>query len=87
MILLPETTGFTRASRMGAGGSTRNIPVFGPVSVAVKVSVSPVRADWRVMVRLSTTVGSRLQAAAFTWINSGELMGVARMVLAKVASK
>src|SRR5882724_872738 len=87
MMLLPVTTGFTLASRMGTAGSMRKIPVFGPVSVAVKVSVSLVSADLRVTALLSMVVGSRLQASALTCTKSGEDIGVAWIVFTKVLSK
>src|SRR6266704_3505525 len=87
MMLLPLTMGLTLASRMGTAGSIRKIPVFGPVSVAVKVSVSLVRADLRVTALLSIVVGSRLQAAALTCTKSGEEIGVAWIVFTKVLSK
>ncbi len=87
MILLPETTGFVLASRIGTAGNMRKTPVLGPVSVAIKDSVSPVSEDLSVIGLLSMTVGSWLQAAAFTCIHRGELMGVTWMVLPKVLSK
>ena len=87
MILFPETTGFWLASRVGTDGRMRKMPVFGPVSVAVKVSRSPVNCDFSVTGLVSDTAGSALQPAAFTCIHKGAPMEVALMVLLKVLSK
>src|SRR6266849_5067227 len=87
MMLLPTTTGFTLASRIGTAGRIRKSPVFGPVSVAVKVSVSLVSEDLRVTALVSAVAGSRLQAAALTCTKRGEEMGVAWIVFTNVPSK
>src|SRR5437660_749860 len=87
MILFPATTAFTLPSRVGTAGRMRNTPVLGPVSVAVKVSVSPVSCDFRMIVLVSGTEGSRLHAPAATWIHNGAPREVACIVLLNVLSK
>ena len=65
MILFPGMTGLDEASRVGGNGSTWKIPVLDPVSVAVKVSMSPESDSVTVIWTVSGTTGFTLHAAAF----------------------
>ena len=67
----PEATTCVAAFAVGTLGWMRNIPVFAPVSTAVKVSVSPVKRLTSVIGRVSTTVGSVLHWAALICTKSG----------------
>ena len=68
---MPGVTTCVAAFAVGTLGWMRNTPVFGPVSVAVKVSLSPVRWLTSVTGWVSTIVGSVLHCAALICVYSG----------------
>ena len=80
----PAVTAALRASRVGTLGSMWKMPLLMLVSVATKVSASPVSCDVIEIARVSRRSGSMLHCAASTATKNGwpALMTVARRVYA-----